>query len=271
MSYLSELHLSYNYSIFKNSKGIEIYDSHYHKILIPENSFSSSEDSIIVKWRILNNAGQFISTRSSLNDSENQIISDASIINLQFFNKSGNSVTQIKPVLLYIPYNYNQNHKLFRTSNSVWYKTTLQTDILEYSDWTTTINETVENQSGYKISIMNEGTLCIGICNEFDTGFSGIKVELPDEFNVDNSIVQISVPDTNINIEMDWNSELKLFVLPENIIFPYNSMNITVLAEDTDNNPFFGMKYAVIDEENPVFIDLDQVKIEEIKTILNSI
>ena len=271
LSYLDQLQEEHMFQIFDNKSGLEFFADDVIKITISPYTFEQSVDSVIFKWKILSNSGEYVSNRVSFIDENNVLISGIKVIEYDVFDKAGKQLNQLKSIKFGIPFNSIDDMSAFRYNGNTWFKSSLESDIIDFGSWEIINGENVQIREGYIVNTMKQGLLMIGYEIPHENSVSRLNIQLPDNFDVENSIVQILDSKHFNNLELNWDKDQKRFVIPDNIILPVNGLNIIVLSEDENKKPFFGMKYAVVNNNENISIELNQTRVEDIKAILGEL
>ena len=261
------------YLVFRNSEGLNFFDENGFTMSIDKNSFTSLTDSIIIQWRLINTTRKIIANRFSMIDKSNYLISPYTIIDFKLKDNHGKEIQLLENsyISFSIPDSSVENLSIFRYYHNEWVLSKSGQDLISYHSWTYMKNGSSVNEKGYLYKTQNAGITGLGKYIDKNWKSTEIKIQMNDSYSVENTIVQMVFPDSKFNIELEWDNEKKAFIIPANFLFPHNKLNIIALSEDTDHNPYFGMKYAEITDENEVQIEIFKTKIEEIKDILDKI
>lgn len=273
LSYLHQLQnetISFEFpndSSFKHQMGNGII------IEIPANSFSVIEKKLILKLDIRSTIGDLVENRISLTKDDNSLFTGELLLNYDILDGNNQSVSlnDNYQILFKIPFNNVQVPSLFKYNSEHWELANTQFDNIIKSTWYTGSVENPILQKGYIFSTSSKGLFCLGNNIENEKEISDFRVKLPENYTVENSIVQLILPDSKSNIELFWDNEHGSFRLPPNVNVPTNNVGIIALSENSSNQAFFGMKYAQIKNGEVFSLALERKRVEEIKSILDSL
>ncbi len=272
ISYLAQLQDKKEKAIFSVSGN---HVKTFSKGLIVElnDDFFENNDTINFSLKQINTIGKLVANRISMESENRKLIKNSNIIEFELSDTKGNDIALKKgiPIRFKIPYNDLKVPSIFRLTSKGWSKSAYENDILTKSSWEITSGEDPIIQKGYIFTTDRQGIFCIGQAITENAKIEKIRVSLPDGFDVDNSIVQISIPKLNTNIEMYWDGELKVFELPYNVKIPETEANIIVISDNANGQAFFGMKYASFNNGDLIKVDVSKKRIEEIKSILDNL
>jgi hypothetical protein len=273
LSYSDKLKTDNNYLFFKNNDYVKFTSKVGITIVLYPNSFPAQFDSLVLQWRILSDAGDMVRNRLTMIDKYKSLISSDLIIEFRFLDKKGVDITKEMsiPVDFLIPDKDLTNTGIYRYKTDIWDISKANEDLLDYAYWTINTESGTVNQKGIRFSTINSGLICLGNYADKKISSSELKIILPNRFDVSNSVVQLVSSDKKFNIELSWDVNSKSFFVPGNILLPDKNLNIIVLSEDSDNTPFFGMKYAEVGSNNDIDIELTKIKVEEIIKVLDKL
>ena len=273
ISYLELLQGEKNYIVFENSDGLNYQEKNGLIISIDKNSFETSVDSIILQWQIIDSVRKVLAHRYSMVEKLNYLISPIAIVDYKIKDKKGNdiSIKSNNYINFNIPDSSGVNAGIHRYELNKWILSKSGEEVLSHHNWTININNEPESVSGYLLKTKKSGVICISKYLERNWQSGDVFINLKKGFDVGNSIVQVMIPGTKFNMELSWDNDNKAFKIPSNFLFPHNKLNIIVLSEDENKNPYFGMKYAEISDENNIYIDVFKSKTEEIRNLLDKI
>ncbi len=240
---------------------------------LSENSFADNYDTINFSLKQVNTIGKLIANRISMEDVNKNLINNTNIIEFSFSDINGNNISLKtgNSIKFKIPYNNIKVPTIFRLTPKGWIISTYENDKLIKSTWEVTGSEDPIIQKGYIFSTDKQGIFCIGQTISENLKIDKIRISLPDGFNVDNSIVQMSLPELNTNVELYWDGESKTFELPHKLQVPETEANMIVISENSNMQAFFGMKYATLKNGDLIEVDVSKKRIEEIKSILDNL
>jgi hypothetical protein len=206
-------------------------------------------------------------------DKSNSLISPIVIIDFKIVDKKGDETDLVKDkfVSFYFPDNSNSNPGIHRFSKDYWILSKNGEDQLSKQVWTVITENQTKHFEGILLKTQKSGVIGVTTYLEKKWKTEDLTIYLKDGYDVSNSIVQIVIPDSKFNLELLWNIEKKAFVIPDNFFLPDNRLNIIVLSQDSNMNPYFGMKYAEFNDENTIKVDVFKAKIEEIEQNLDKI
>jgi hypothetical protein len=273
LTVLESLRGENQYLVFKNSNGLEFTDGNGLVIQVDKNSFNSESDSIILQWRQINSNRKIIADRLSMIEKSNYLISPATIIDFKFKDKKGNEIflVQNKFINFSIPDTIFENLSIFRYDHYKWIFSKSGQDLISKHSWTVEIEGISVNKNGYLFKTQTPGIISLGKYLDKNWKSNEVLIDMHESYNVGNSVVQMVFPDLKFNIELEWDNEKRAFKIPENFLLPDNKLNIIVLSEDDNHNPYFGMKYAEITDDHKIKVEVFKSKIEDIKDILDKI
>ncbi len=255
---------------FKNDQGFKYIANSGFQLVIPANSFEDKYESVDVLIDYNNSVKDLISNRIQTISANSRIISFDKIVSLKFqtdknINIDSNENTEIE---LNIPYEKIDVPKLFRFIGKKWHKANDETSYIFKSTWYSGDSTLVK---GYKLKIKKAARIALTSDIEPVSDVTELNVKLPKEFDVNNSLVQLVIKNTNTNIGLIWDDDNKFFTLPEDIVLPANDIIILVFSEEANNKYYFGMKYAKVNNGDIINLNIEQKTIDEIKHLINSI
>ena len=273
ISYLKQLQNEGEKAVIAKNKSFKQVFEKGLIVELAENSFADSYDTINFSLKQVNTIGKLIANRISMEDVNKNLINNTNIIEFSFSDINGNHIS-LKTgnfIKFKIPYNNLKVPNIFRLTSKGWIISTYENDKLIKSTWEVTGSEDPIIQKGYILSTDKQGIFCIGQTISENLIIDRIRISLPDGFNVDNSIVQMSLPELNTNVELYWDGESKTFELPHKLQVPETEVNMTVISENSNMQAFFGMKYATLKNGDLIEVDVSKKRIEEIKSILDNL
>jgi len=273
ISYMNQLQDKKEEATFiKNENLIKLFDKSLI-VELSENLFDEDYDTINLSLLQINTIGKLVANRISMEDIDKKLIKNTNIIEFSLTDINGNDIALNKGkfIKFKIPYNDLKAPNIYRLTSKGWIKSSYENDILIKSSWEISSGENPIIQKGYIFSTDKQGIFCIGKNIEDNIKIEKVRVSLPDGFNVSNSVVQMSIPGLNTNIEMYWDGESKTFELPSNIQMPEIEVNIIVISDNSNGQAFFGMKYAKLNNGDLIEVDVSKKRIEEIKSILDNL
>lgn len=270
LSYLDQLKGEFEYSKYENSKGFVLSVDSTMKISIPALAVDQNLKNVLLKWKLIDMGGHIVGNRLTMKDESGKIISSKKILNFEIIDEKGNSLSLLKTVKICFSES-NEKCKLFRHNNLKWNIDIPESYFFGSSNFEYVVNGHLVSKAGYKIETKNPGLICLGQQYEDTNGINSLNVKLSDQFDVSNSIVQIEMPDIKSNVELYWDRNQKSFRLPDGILLPDNNLNIIVFSENDQLQPYFGMKYAVIENGDQINIEVQKTTIETIKESLDSL
>ena len=273
ISYLKQLQDEGEKTVFAKNENLKQKFENGLIVELAENSFEGIFDTVSLSVKQVNTVDKLIANRISMEDVNKNLINNTNIIEFSFSDTNGNNISLKKgnSIKFKIPYNKLNVPGIFRLTSKGWELSTYENDKLFKSSWKVTNNEEQIIQKGYIFTTDKEGVFCIGQTITENLTIDRIRVALPDGFNVDNSIVQMSLPEFDTNVELYWDGESKTFELPHKLIIPKTEANFIVLSENSNLQAFFGMKYATLENGELINVDISKKRIEDIKSILDNL
>ena len=273
LSYLSQLQPRTKILKFENDSLFAYTSEMGLAIRIPGNSFENITGKINLHIENLGLPGDFISGRISLEDQNKRLISGYEVFSFNFTDDSGNDINLRKGAFVEfkIPYNEIKVPSIYKYHNEKWIEQLIDSEQFLKTTWEVTKDEGTFLQKGYIFKTDTEGRYCLGTGLDAESNIDKYKVSLPPGFDVNNSIVQIYFENINTNLEMYWDGETKTFQLPNGVRVPAMEGRIIVLSENSESQPFFGMKSAVVKQGNYINIDVSKKTIEDLKNILSNL
>ena len=273
ISYLKQLQNEGEKAIIAKNKSFKQVFENGLIVELTENSFADIYDTINFSLKQVNTIGKLIANRISMEDVNKKLISNKNIIEFLFTDINGDNIPLKKGnfIKFKIPYNDLKIPNIYRLTSKGWIKSTYENDELIKSTWQVTTGEDPIIQKGYILTTDKQGIFCIGQTISEDHKIEKIRISLPGGFDVSNSIVQMTLPELNTNLEMYWDGESKTFELPHNLQLPDSKVNIVIISENSNDQAFFGMKYANLNNGDFIEVDVSKKRIEEIKSILDNL
>ena len=255
---------------FKNNQGFSYSNNSGLQLDIPANSFDNKYESVSVLFDYNNSIKDLISKKIQTIGSDGRIISFDKMLSLKFQTDKNISINckDNTNIELNVPYQKNDVPKLFRLYNKHWQKLNDETSYIFKNTWRTNDSTLVK---GYKIKIKNADYIALTSDIETVSDITELNVKLPKGFDVNNSLVQLVLKNTNTNISLIWDNDDKNFTLPEGLTLPTNDIIILAFAENSNNKYYFGMKYAKVNNRDIVKLNIEQKTIDEIKHLINTI
>ncbi len=257
---------------FSNSEKFDYSTESGFKLMIAANSFDDRYKQINISLDYNTTLLDIISNRVQTKLPNGAILSFDKILKIKF-RDSNNRIIDIddnKEILLKVPFTKTTVPVLFHYKNKQWLETTPESTNISKSTWyTNDIDSTLVK--GYIIKLKKSGQIALANNLTPEDNIESIKIKLSDGFDVQNSLVLLTIKNTNVNISLVWDTTEKLFKLPEDVILPSNDIVIIVFSEDSNKKTYFGMKYAKVLDGETININLEYKRIEEIKHLINSI
>lgn len=249
LSYLSDIQDNFNILEFKNNAGFRHVNIDGSVISIEQNAFPEVYNELKFQWRFLNSKKNLVAGRISMNDKYKNYLSHKQIIEFKIIDSKGKNISKeiLKTVEFRFPEINMGSVGIYRYESDYWAISKSAKDNLTASEWKVNTEAGEINQNGILFSTSEAGIIGLGTTTEKINLKNNIMIVLDDNFDVNNSIVQLVSKEKNFNYELSWDTELKAFVLPDNeLIANSDKFNVIVLSEDNDQNPFFGMELADI-------------------------
>lgn len=249
LSYLSDIQDNFNILEFKNNAGFRHVNIDGSVISIEQNAFPEVYNELKFQWRFLNSKKNLVAGRISMNDKYKNYLSHKQIIEFKIIDAKGKNISKeiLKTVEFRFPEINMGSVGIYRYESDYWAISKSAKDNLTASEWKVNTEAGEINQNGILFSTSEAGIIGLGTTTEKINLKNNIMIVLDDNFDVNNSIVQLVSKEKNFNYELSWDTELKAFVLPDNeLIANSDKFNVIVLSEDNDHNPFFGMELADI-------------------------
>jgi hypothetical protein len=249
LSYLSDIQDDFNTLEFKNNVGFRHVNIDGSVISIEQNAFPEIYNELKFQWRLLNSKKNLVAGRISMNDKYKNYLSHKQIIEFKIIDSKGKNISKeiLKTVEFRFPAITLGSVGIYRYESDYWAISKSAKDNLTASNWNVNTEAGEINLTGILFTTSESGIIGLGTTTEKINLKTDIMIVLDDNFDVNNSIVQIVSKEKNFNYELSWDTELKAFVLPDNeLIANSEKFNVIVLSEDIDHNPFFGMELADI-------------------------
>lgn len=249
LSYLSDIQDNFNILEFKNNAGFRHVNIDGSVISIEQNAFPEVYNELKFQWRFLNSKKNLVAGRISMNDKYKNYLSHKQIIEFKIIDAKGKNISKeiLKTVEFRFPEINMGSVGIYRYESDYWAISKSAKDNLTASEWKVNTEAGEINQNGILFSTNEAGIIGLGTTIDKINLKNNIMIVLDDNFDVNNSIVQLVSKEKNFNYELSWDTELKAFILPDNeLIANSDKFNVIVLSEDNDQNPFFGMELADI-------------------------
>lgn len=269
LSYLSDIQDSFNIIDFKNNSGFRHVNIDGSVISIGQNAFPEVYNELKFQWRFLNSKKNLVAGRISMNDKYKNYLSHKQIIEFKIIDSKGKNISKeiLKTVEFRFPDISIGSVGIYRYESDYWAISKSTKDNLTPSNWKANTEAGEINVSGILFTTTEAGIIGLGATTDKINLKNNIMIVLDDNFDVNNSIVQMVSKEKNFNFELSWDTELKAFILPDNeLIANSDKYNVIVLSEDNNHNPFFGMELADIKDNT-----LSNYKINVFKSNISDI
>ncbi len=255
---------------FKNNQGFKYLTDSGFQLDIPTNSFDNKYESVSLLIDYNTSIKDLISKKIQTINKEGKIISFDKIVSLKFQTDKNININckENTGIDLKIPYQKSDVPKLFKLLNNQWREVTNETSYVFKSTWYSSDSTLVK---GYKLRIKNAAQIALTSDIIEESEIRDLNIKLPSGFDVNNSLVQLVIKNTNTNISLIWDNDNKIFTLPEDITLPTNDIIILAFSENSNDKYYFGMKYAKVNNGDTVKIDIEQKTTEEIKHLISTI
>ncbi|MBC7884523.1 MAG: hypothetical protein H7X99_03565 [Saprospiraceae bacterium] len=197
-------------------------------------------------------------------------------------SQENESIVINEPIFIYLPENRvspKNGFEFFEGSadennNIEWRRPDGSLNMIDISDWKVNHNEGSTIINGFKLPVHAATSwISLGSYPEPDTELKGdICVEIPHEFNSHNSLVYFIADQTNSVLKVNQNSAGDWSLCAHQILFQKGIRGKFVVISDLgQENYFFGMTNAVLENDTNMSIKPEKRSLKEIKEALQSL